>query len=67
MDPLQFPLKFIVELEKLQPQVPVTLMEPEFPFELAGPVSYHPLKISRTLELGINSNPLPQISEIPIN
>ena len=67
MDAFQFSLKFTVELAKLPPQIPVTVLAPGFPLEPAATVLPHPLKISGALGLGTKGNPLPQISEIKMN
>ena len=61
MDPLQFPLKINVEVEKLPPQIPVTALEPGDSLYLATTVLLDMLKISVALGFGININYLPQI------
>ena len=65
--PIPIPLQFTAELAKLPPKVPVTVLEPGFPLELAASLMPHPMKKSGTLGLGIKVNPLPQTSEIPID
>ena len=43
-DPFQFTLQFTVKLEKLPPQISVTVLEPGFLLELVAPVMPHPQK-----------------------
>ena len=63
-----------MELVKLPPHLPVTLVEPrliklppQHPVELAERVLLHPLVASGALGLAIYGNPIPQISESPMN
>ena len=60
-DPFQFPLKFTVELAKLPPHIPVTVLGPEFKLELAAAVLTHPLNHYGSLGLGIKGNLLHKI------
>ena len=61
-DPLQFPPKFTVELAKIPPQFPVTVLETGLPLGIVAPVLPYTLDVSGSLGLGINGNPHPQIS-----